>query len=148
MKEERIRPCADADLDALLAIESAWPTAPGWTRKHFEAELASKTAVLLVLEQDGEPAGYAGYWRVPPEAQITTVAVHPGRAGRGLGRWLLEALLAAARGEGLRRVTLEVSAGNKPALRLYERTGFQVVGRRAKFYNDGSDAILMDLNLP
>jgi ribosomal protein S18 acetylase RimI-like enzyme len=44
-------------------------------------------------------------------------------------------------------MTLEVSAANAPAQALYLSEGFAVVGRRPKFYNDGSDAVLMDADL-
>jgi len=40
-----------------------------------------------------------------------------------------------------------VNASNAPALRLYEKCGFAVVGRRSKFYNLTDDAILMDMEL-
>ena len=45
-------------------------------------------------------------------------------------------------------MTLEVSAENAAALGLYRSAGFAAVGRRKKFYADGSDAVLMDAILP
>lgn len=142
-----MRPASSADLSALVEIEAAWTTTPGWTREHFEEELASPRSYLAVHEEEGRVAGYAGYQRIPPEAQVTTVAVRPDLAGRGLGRRLVGHLVESARREGLTRMTLEVSEKNEPALKLYKTAGFKVVGRRAKFYNDASDALLMDLIL-
>lgn len=59
----------------------------------------------------------------------------------------MDALTAAAKKLGAKRVTLEVSAANARARNFYARAGAKIVGRRAKFYNDGSDAVLMDYSL-
>lgn len=91
--------------------------------------------------------GYAVLWKVPPEAQLFSLVIAPEAEGRGLGRGLLSRLVEDCRSAGLERITLEVSAANLRAIRLYEAAGFRSVGRRPKFYNDSSDAILMDLAL-
>jgi ribosomal-protein-alanine acetyltransferase len=142
-----LRPAGSKDLEAILAIESCWKTAPGWSRAQFERELAWDRSYLVVLEEGGLVLGYAGLWKLPGEGQITTLAVAPQAASRGRGRLLLNHLIAICRLACFQKISLEVSAENLPALRLYRRAGFQVVGCRAKFYNDGSDAILMDLPL-
>lgn len=168
-----IRPAAAADLDRVLAIQESLLPAPGsagagvppplsigsgrresrpdlplWTREHFLHELGSERSYFVVLEEGGEIRGYGGIVKVPPEAQITMIAVAPEWSRRGLGRGLLGHLLEAARAAGCPRVGLEVSSANAPALALYRSRGFAVVGRRPKFYNGRFDAILMDLNLP
>jgi ribosomal-protein-alanine N-acetyltransferase len=101
----------------------------------------------MAVIEDGIVRGYFILRRVPPEAQMVDLAVRPADQGRGLGQALLEHATATARDWGCAKVTLEVSASNEPAQRLYRAAGFEVVGRRPKFYNDGSDAILMDLPL-
>ncbi|MDM8358787.1 GNAT family N-acetyltransferase [Pandoraea communis] len=56
--------------------------------------------------------------------------VHSDAAGRGVGRALVEAALALARSQpGLRHVTLQVSADNRPAIALYQSFGFVEIGR-------------------
>ncbi|HKG13883.1 MAG TPA: GNAT family N-acetyltransferase [Pyrinomonadaceae bacterium] len=55
------------------------------------------------------------------------LAVVPERRGRGVGRLLMRALLEKARAAGVRRLTLEVLAGNTAARRLYEGAGMRVV---------------------
>lgn len=142
----RIRPATPADLDAIAAIEASWPSAPGWTKEQFAAEIGSLRALFLVAEEDGL-LGHALCWNVPPEAQLFTIAVAKSAARRGVGAALLAALARAARAAGLTRLTLEVSQRNAPARALYAKAGFRVVGRRPKFYNDGADALLMDLLL-
>lgn len=142
-----IRPAAREDLEQVLAIEKLWPTTPGWNREHFLHEFSSERSYFVVCESGGKIRGYAGCLKVAPEAQITTIVVEPGEARKGVGRLLLNHLLDAARSWSYNKVTLEVAAHNAAALGLYGSAGFRIVGRRPKFYNDGSDAVLMDLDL-
>jgi len=140
------RPAQPADLDAVCAIAQSSPSSARWSRAQYAEEIGSGRGLLAVLD-NGEVRGYFVLRQVPPEAQLVDLAVRPRDHGRGLGRALLDGAAAAARAWGCAKITLEVSAANEPALRLYRRAGFQVVGRRPKFYNDRSDAILMDLPL-
>jgi GNAT superfamily N-acetyltransferase len=100
-----------------------------WGREH------DLGAVALHPEQ-GEPVGAAwlrlwapddrGYGYCDAETPELSMAVVPAHRGRGVGSRLLESLLRAAE-EKHRAVSLSVSADN-PALRLYLRFGFVVVG--------------------
>jgi len=143
-----IRPAGPKDLDAVAAICSACRGLPRWTREHFEAELANDRAYFCVCAEGGEVLGYAGLWILPPEAQITTIAVRPDRVRAGLGRTLLDHLHATAAGKGCSTASLEVSALNEAALALYGKAGYRIVGRRPNYYNDGSDALLMVRRFP
>ncbi|MEK7859123.1 MAG: GNAT family N-acetyltransferase [Elusimicrobiota bacterium] len=137
-----IRPATDADLPAVAAIAASQPRSAGWNLAQFK-EALQRIQVL----NDGQVRGYAVFYEVFPEAQLVDVAIRPDDEGLGLGRKLLETAVAAFKDRAFTRVTLEVSGGNEAARGLYDALGFKVVGRRPKFYNDGSDAILMDLDL-
>lgn len=134
-----IRPAGPADVDALLELQAAWPSLPRWSRNHFAAELSG----LWVAEEGGRLMGYASLRTVPPEAEVTVVAVAPDRLRRGVARRLLERLHERAAEAGCVVIGLEVSAANAPAIALYGDMGYQVVGRRKRYYPDGSDALLM-----
>lgn len=136
-----LRPARSADLDALLAIQARRPEIPAWTRAQFESALAG----LWVGEEHQEIWGYASLTLVPPEAQLHMIAVDPKSARQGRGSALLRRAAEDAQARGCDRMTLEVSSQNAAARAFYEAEGFVVVGQRAKFYNDGSDAVLMDL---
>jgi ribosomal-protein-alanine N-acetyltransferase len=78
------------------------------------------------------------------DAHITTFSVHPDWRRRGVGQQLLMGVADMAREIGARRLTLEVRASNEAAQRLYERFGFDIVGRRKAYYTDnGEDALIM-----
>jgi ribosomal-protein-alanine N-acetyltransferase len=89
-------------------------------------------------------AAYVFFRRVLDEMHILKVATaRPWQ--RRQGAWLLmDEAIRRARKMGLRQVFLEVRASNIAAIRLYEKTGFTVAGRRpGYYYDDNDDAIMM-----
>ncbi len=142
-----IRDARTEDLDALLALQASWPALPRWTHSHLVQALEGTRERIVVLEEDGRTFGFGAVRLVPPEAEVTIVAVDPERLRRGLARLLLARLHELAREGGCEISGLEVSAANAAAIALYESSGYRVVGRRPKYYNDGSDALLMSLRL-
>lgn len=137
-----------ADAAALAAIGAKRPTSAGWTRAQLAEECSRAGSVVLAAEDGGRLAGYALARELAPELQVLDVAVDPAFERRGHGRRLVEALIEAARERGLTKLTLEVEAGNEPAVGLYRRLGFAEVGRRKDFYGKGRHALLMDLVPP
>ena len=77
------------------------------------------------------------------EAEILTLAVAPAARCQGLGVALMQAAMAGAVARGALVLFLEVSAENRPAGSLYARLGFAEVGRRRRYYADGSDALVL-----
>lgn len=73
-----------------------------------------------------QPVGVARYARTGPEEAEVAIVVEDAWQGRGIGRWLLGRLVAAAREEGIRRLIGEVLAENQVALRLAEAPGLRV----------------------
>lgn len=93
-------------------------------------------AVAWLVFLPAEDPGY-GFVDVDiPELSITTFAGH---RGQGIGSALLSELIDRARNLGIRGISLSVADGNA-ARRLYDRAGFEVVGR-----NGGSDTMLLSL---
>lgn len=88
--------------------------------------------------------GYAGYWLMAGEAHVSTIAVAEEWRGKGLGELLLLALIEEAIAAAATMVTLEVRLSNERAQRLYEKYGFDYVGRRRRYYHDNNeDALIM-----
>ena len=84
---------------------------------------------------------------VADEAEILTLAVHPYKRGKGLGRALLQATISKVRSMGAKSVFLEVGVENPAARALYARLGFTQVGARKGYYN-GGEALVLRLPLP
>jgi ribosomal-protein-alanine N-acetyltransferase len=88
--------------------------------------------------------GYAGIWVMTDEAHVTTIASHPAVRGRGIGEFLLVALIHRAIEVGARWMTLEVRASNSVAQGLYRKYTFKEMGVRRRYYSDnGEDAMVM-----
>lgn len=110
-----------------------------------------ENSVATALSQEGETSslerslvGIGCLWAILEEAHITILGVHPNYRGQGLGQALLYALLKKAWKRRLEWATLEVRASNRPAQSLYEKFGFQEVGRRRRYYKDtGEDALIL-----
>ena len=137
------RKMSAADLKAVQAIEQE-SFHDSWAVESWLAELNSSLANYIVLEQDGIIRGFAGFWLIAGEAQVTRVAVAKDERGKGLGRILTEALIAAALQENAEAVTLEVRKSNIAAQTVYTQTGFTVSGVRPNYYVDNKeDAIIM-----
>lgn len=140
-----------------------------WTREGYQRELDSPNSTLLALtcsasltatadtdhsvtETEGQRhsvrlLGLGCLWSILEEAHITMLAVHPSYRRQGFGQVLLQALLTVAQQQGLERATLEVRASNQSALSLYQKFGFQEVGRRRRYYPDtGEDGLILWLN--
>lgn len=91
------------------------------------------------------PRGFALVRIIGGEAEILTLGTQVPRQGDGTT--LLAAVVRIAVTHGAGRLFLEVSARNTGALMLYERAGFQSQGVRSAYYQDGSDAAVMCLDL-
>jgi ribosomal-protein-alanine N-acetyltransferase len=135
-----VRAVAPEDAEALAALHAAaFPPAQAWGADAF-ARLLALPGVFGCLAA-GE--GFALLRAVLDEAEILTIAVVPGSRRRGLGAALLAAGLAGAAARGARACFLEVAAGNLAARGLYAASGFAAVGRRARYYEDGADALVL-----
>jgi ribosomal-protein-alanine N-acetyltransferase len=123
----------------------------GWGEGEFEAMLSERNTLVHRLRLGRKLIGFAVSRIAADEAEILSIAVDAGHRGRGLSRNLLLTHLGHLAGRGVRSIFLEVEENNAPARRLYERTGFTVVGRRERYYKqpDGEqwNALLMRRDL-
>lgn len=141
------RPMNEADLDAVLAIESLAFSHP-WSRGLFADALRSYECWVM-LEGDRQ-VGHGVIDLILDEAHLLNITVAPACQGRGLGLVLLTHLMQRARQRGGQECFLEVRASNLSAYRLYERFGFNAIGRRRNYYpapGGGEDALVMACTL-
>jgi ribosomal-protein-alanine N-acetyltransferase len=110
----------------------------------FWNELARRHFYLVAVDE-GEIAGYAGLMVVDRfEAWVQNIAVRKQSQRHGVGRQLLEALLAEAARRGATQTLLEVAVDNAAAQRLYATYDFEPVGVRRGYYQpSNTDALVM-----
>ena len=90
------------------------------------------TASRVVLK-DSQPAGVALIARRGWSSRLAGMAILPEARGQGVGRWLVEQIIADAKARGDRRLELEVIEENTPAIHLYERAGFLKVRKLVSY---------------
>jgi [ribosomal protein S18]-alanine N-acetyltransferase len=139
-----VGPMGTDDVAAVHEIERLSFRTP-WPAYAFEQELrGNRLARYLVARAGDRVVGFAGVWLMVDDAHITTFGVHPDWRRQGIGRQLLLNLAELSPAIGARRMTLEVRVSNDAAQALYRSFGFEVVGRRPRYYtDDGEDALIM-----
>jgi ribosomal-protein-alanine N-acetyltransferase len=143
-----LREMKKTDLDAVMVIEPTIYTHP-WTRGNFTDSLKAGYR-CFVYEVGAEMIGYAVMMTVLDEAHLLNVSIAKSQQGQGLGRKLLNELIAVAQGHKAHTMFLEVRPSNKVAIGLYESMGFNEFSVRKDYYpavNGREDAVLMGLAL-
>ncbi|AQZ66871.1 Ribosomal-protein-S18p-alanine acetyltransferase [[Actinomadura] parvosata subsp. kistnae] len=135
----------EADLPAVMAIERATFPLDAWSEGMMRGELADmpRTRHYVVALVDDEIVAYAGLAAAGDQADVQTIAVLDKHRGTGIGSAMLTELLAEAVRRGAREIFLEVRADNPHAQAVYRHFGFEEIGTRRRYYDDGTDAIMM-----
>jgi ribosomal-protein-alanine N-acetyltransferase len=135
------------DVQVAHEIDTSSFTLP-WPERSFRFEVTDNPAARCwAAELDGQVVGILILWMIIDEAHIATLATHLDHRRQGIAEQLLSKALNQAYEEGARSALLEVRAGNDAAQALYRKYGFEVVGRRERYYKDNNeDAVLMTLH--
>ena len=142
MDEVRIRTASVSDMYDMYDMEKACFSDP-WDLVSIGAELMFEDTCYLIAEKEGAPVGFAGLRYISGEVHIMNICVLPKYRRRGIGEKLLLALISRGEGKNSEGYTLEVRAGNAPAISLYEKHGFVSSGIRKGYYSNGEDAVIM-----
>ncbi|WP_405383590.1 ribosomal protein S18-alanine N-acetyltransferase [Phascolarctobacterium sp.] len=132
-----------ADIPAIVGVE-AQSFYDAWNENMLLNEINNSLTTYLVMEEQGRLVGYAGFWLVAGEAQVTRVAVVEAERGQGYGTRLTAALVNKAWELGADAVTLEVRESNIAAQKAYLTCGFASEGIRPNYYEDNHEnAVIM-----
>lgn len=140
-----LRSVTPADLEALYELDAVcFEPGIAYSRGDLRRFLGMATAEAVVADEDGTIAGFAiGYLSGRRTGHVVTLDVRPARRRGGLGKLLLEELLARLARTGAREGRLEVSTENGGAIAFYENLGFQTRRRLRNYYGPGRDALEM-----
>ena len=132
-----------AHIEEIARLEKECFSSP-WSEDGLKSELDNSFARFFVALSDGRIAGYIGSHNVLGEVYITNVAVFPEFRRNGVGMTLVDFLVNEMNAEEAEFVTLEVRESNIKAIDLYEKCGFEKVGKRKDFYEKPrEDGVLM-----
>lgn len=128
----RLAVMVESDLDAVLAIEGAVYSHP-WTRGNFADSLRAAYA-CRTWRLGGELLGYFVVMVAADEAHLLNLSIAAAHQRRGHGSALLREALQLARGQGARRIFLEVRPSNLAGKALYEKFSFSTIAMRRGYY--------------
>ena len=139
-----IEPADPGDFDRIWEIELCSFDEP-WSRESLREELDNPYCAGFAAWEGTEIVGYVLLRRVFDEWTIMNIAVYPARRRKGVASALLRFVERTAHEVGITRLTLEVHEKNDHAKRLYATHGYQAVGYRPGYYDQGrSGAVIMD----
>ena len=98
---------------------------------------------VLVCEFGGEVVAVLQWRQVSQEVEIFDVAVDTACRRKGIASLLLQSVLAVGKKRGATEYFLEVRESNAAALALYRKFGFDLTGRRPRYYRDSNEAALL-----
>lgn len=131
--EAIVEPAGPRDAPKLAELHAA-SFHRGWDEQEFTELLGERNTLVHRLRMGRKIIGFVASRIGADEAEILSIAVAQSYRGRGLSRDLLLTHLRHLAGRGVAKVFLEVEENNQPARRLYASTGFQIVGRRERYY--------------
>lgn len=132
-----------AHVSAVAALEKQCFRDP-WSERSVAGELDNPLSLWLVCMEDDRVVGYVGSQTVMGETDMMNVAVDAAFRRRGIAELLILALIEKLKEKESHCLSLEVRAGNEPAICLYQKLGFAQVGRRPKYYrNPREDALIL-----
>ena len=144
-----VRLAQASDLNVLLELEKTCFESDRLSRRSFSSFIKPGAHELLVLVENADLIGYVlNLYRAGTSlGRMYSIAVAPRARGKGYGERLLRAAETAAQARHCVFMRLEVNVENKPAIQLYEQSGYHGIGRIAGYYEDGSDAYRMEKRL-
>lgn len=136
---------AEGQATGRATFDTDIPEWEAWNAGHLAAP-------RLVARDQGEVLGWAALGPVssrPCYRGVAEVSIYVAGAaqGRGAGRLLLEALITGSEAAGIWTLHSSIHADNSVSVRLHQRVGFRVVGRRERIARraDGwADTIIME----
>ncbi len=121
-----------------------------WSLSGIQDVLQYDDNIYYVAKQTdkGEIVGFAGIMLIVDEAELLNIAVRKDYQGQGIGQLLLKKVIEEGQARGAGRMLLEVRRSNIPAIKLYYKNLFSVLGERKNYYsNPTEDAIILEKKL-
>jgi len=113
----------------------------GWNLAAIEDYMRQPNCYALLAGN----LGFILFQIVVDECEIKTICVMPQERGKGYAKLLCAEAIDVISGLSAKKIFLEVAENNISALNLYKKLGFEVYGKREKYYANGDAAILLHL---
>ena len=140
-----LRESRPRDLERLWRLDQlCFEPGIAYSQRELRRFLGMPRAACVVAEIGSVLCGFALAYREPPDlVHVVTLDVHPTFRRRGLGRRLIESVLARSAAAGAKRAVLQVDVRNSGAIAFYRVLGFRESGRLTSYYGPELDAFEM-----
>ncbi len=143
--DEKICAMQQEDIKEVLSIERRSFITP-WSKRLFEETISSPLSTNLIIKKGEAIISYFIMYCVADEVHILNLAVHPDYRRQGYGTKLLDYVLTNFKQEKGIEFFLEVRESNSIAINLYRKFGFEIIGKRRRYYSEtNEDALVMSL---
>ena len=148
-KDIIVLPCSESDLEEVSDLHSG-SFSRGWSTSELMAMFEKENTWILVAREVGKPSicGFNIVRQSDIEAEIISVAVSPAYRGNEIGLLLMREAINKLVGDRVPCLFLEVAEGNEPAVKLYKRLGFEVVGQRPGYFPHSASSNPEDVSRP
>ena len=136
---EKMQACHCSDVAKLETECFSLP----WSENAIRSELSNPLSLWLVALKDDVLIGYVGSQSVMDEADMMNLAVDANYRRQGIGEQLVASLVDHLKQLNVHSLTLEVRSSNTSAIKLYEKNGFTIVGKRPGYYQKPKEDALI-----
>ena len=142
------RAAMQLDLPVLVSMERVLFADSPWSMGQFKEEfkgVPNSRFFLVAVNEEDQIVGYAGVLVVAAgvEADVLTVGVLPEYARQGIATYFMGELEKWSLSKQAPAMMLEVGTGNRAAITLYEKLGYENISTRKGYYGPGLDAFVM-----
>jgi ribosomal-protein-alanine N-acetyltransferase len=142
------------DIDRIVAIERSWVHLSHWSVDAYHRLLKDQSFTTTLVAELEAPdkgksiVGFVIFHVLDGRSEIYNIAVEHRHARLGVGSSLMEGTIELSRGDGARKLALEVRKSNSGAIRFYEMFRFRITGERLNYYSKPvEDAYVMEKDL-
>lgn len=146
----QLRQATPNDLDQLITLEKACFESDRMSRESYRSLLKKNTSFILIAETDQSLIGSSVTFlrKNSKKARLYSLCVLSEHRQQRIAAQLITAIEKILTKKGCHLLTLEVRIDNLPAIRFYQKQGYDTFGTSTHFYEDGTDALRMRKQLP
>ena len=130
-------------LDEVAKISHQQFPKTSWSVSQFSEGMDQSYICLY----EKEVVGFLALQRTTYEMTILNIAVKEEFKRKHIATSLLLLAKDVAKQNNMESIFLEVETNNEPALRFYEKNGFELLRKRSNYYKDGSSCFEMKMNI-
>lgn len=139
--ENKVRLVSLDDISKISSLEKRCLLHP-WEEEELIKLVKMPSKDAFCYEEEGKILGYMGFSFLLDEAEVGNICVDSEYRRRGIASILINEAISYLADKEVERLFLEVDSDNGGAISLYEKLGFEPIGRRNNYYGLGKDAIL------